>query len=315
MKILSNGKRIPYPNKQWNYWDGQRGPSVRIAFVCVQSLYVDDNDFLWVLDTGKPGYLGKVIPGGAKLVGVDLKNDQIQKVIYFDEQIAPKKSYLNDVRINTQKQMAYITDSGLEAIIVTNLQTGISRRLLADHPSTKAEPGYIPQIEGRSWRTFFGYAPRVHSDGVALDLQGEYLYYHVLTGENLYRIPLRYLEDPQVTQEERYGKIENLGSTSAIDGMAMDSSGNLYLAAIEKNAILRRNKEGVLEVLVRDPQIQWPDSIAIGKDGFLYFTISQIHLTGPFNWGFNRRKQPDKLFKIPLEKDGRCWNFIPITNS
>src|SRR5437588_9281663 len=99
-----------FPNEGWN----KAGPPAT-HFVCVQSVVVDANDALWVLDPAAPKVQDPV-PDGPKLIKIDLKTNQVVQIIPSGEEIAPKKSYLNDVRIDTKAATAYITDSGKGAI-------------------------------------------------------------------------------------------------------------------------------------------------------------------------------------------------------
>ena len=49
---------------------------------------------------------------------------KVMQTITFDENVAPKRSYLNDVRLDTKTGHAFITESGTGAIIVVNLKSG-----------------------------------------------------------------------------------------------------------------------------------------------------------------------------------------------
>ncbi|MDD2542255.1 MAG: L-dopachrome tautomerase-related protein, partial [Desulfuromonadaceae bacterium] len=259
------------------------------------------DDFLWVLDPASPGFRG-VMQGGAKLVKINLATDTIERVIPFSDAVAPSTSYLNDVRIDQDGAFAYITDSGTGAIIVLDLATGTSRRRLYGHQSTKAEPGYVPVIGGKELRDENGRVPQIHVDGLALDSSGEYLYYHALTARTLYRIKTSVLKNFAISEEQLAGYVERVTETGAVDGMLMDSDGNLYLTALEKNAILRYRPAGdILETIVQDDSIQWPDSMDISPDNYLYFTASQIHLMPRFNYGRDMRIRPYILFKIGLD--------------
>ena len=105
----------------------------------MQSVVVDDQDALWVLDPASPK-TEAVVEGGPKLVKIDLATNKVMQTITFDENVAPKRSYLNDVRLDTKTGDAFITESGTGAIIVVDLKSGQARRLLANNPSTKLEP-------------------------------------------------------------------------------------------------------------------------------------------------------------------------------
>ena len=300
VEVLEDGSLRPYPDNDWNRWGKDEAGHPEAHFVCVQSVYVDDDNFLWILDPASPAFNG-VVPGGAKLVKVDLSSNRVVRVIPFDDLAAPRGSYLNDVRVDTAKEVAYMTDSGLGAIVVVDLGSGRSRRLLTDHPSTKAEPGYVPRIGGRELRTGTGQVPQIHADGIALDAEGEYLYYHALTGRALYRIRTSVLMDPGQSAADLARSVERLAETGAVDGMLMDANDNLYLTALEENAVIRyRPAGGTLDTIMRDDQIQWPDSLAISPDGYLYVTASQIHRSPRFSQGKDERVLPYSMFKTWL---------------
>ena len=288
-EIRIGGKIWPCPDEEWNTWAPPADP-VR-HFVSVQSVYVDRDDYLWVLDPAN-AYMQGVVEGGAKLVKVDIRKNQIVHQIQFDETIAPPASYLNDVRVDTGRGVAYITDSGLGALIVVDLATGKSRRVLADHSSTKSED-LVLRIDGKEWRPN-GRAPQIHADGLALDAAGDYLYYHALTARNLYRIGTRFLLDPALTEHELVAKVESLGTTGAADGMEFGPDGYLYLTGIEDGTIKVFASIGNTEPIIRDPRLIWPDSFARGPGGYMHVTTSQINLGAA-------RAQPYKLFRFKLE--------------
>lgn len=300
-ELLPDESLRPYPDNDWNRWGLDEVNHPEAHFVSVQSLVIDSDDFLWVLDPASPGFKG-VVPGGAKLVKINLNTDTVERVFPFGDLIAPNTSYLNDVRIDPAGDCAYITDSGTGAIIVVDLASGRSLRRLAGHPSTKAEPAYVPTIDGKELRDENGRVPQIHADGIAIDTAGEYLYYHALTAKTLYRIKTSVLKDPEVTEAQLADHVERVAETGAVDGMVMDAGNNLYLTALEENAIKRYRPDGSIDIIVRDGLIQWPDSMDIAPDNYLYFTDSQINRMPRFNYGRDNRILPYKLFKILLEQ-------------
>ena len=286
-ELRPDGKVVPYPSLDLNRWEPGSDPANH--FVCVQSVVVDREGFLWILDPANPWFKG-VVAGGPKLVKVDLATNRIIQTIRFAAPVIEGGSYLNDVRIDTRRKVAYLTDSGAGAIVVVDLIEGTNRRLLADHPSTHAEDSVLT-IEGRPWRRPDGSTPKVHADGIALDADGDYLYYQALTGRTLYRIKARWLRDPHLTVQELAGKVEMVGKTGAADGLEFGPDGRVYLSALEENAIKAVVPGGTAEIVVQSPELAWPDSFAFGPDGSLYVTTSQIN-RGP------KPPEPYKIFKL-----------------
>jgi hypothetical protein len=94
---IVDGQPKAFPNDECN----KPGPAGS-HFICVQSLIVDDQDNLWVLDPAAP-QMQEIVKGGPKLVKIDLATDQVVQTIPFGEDVAPKKSYLHDVRIDGER--------------------------------------------------------------------------------------------------------------------------------------------------------------------------------------------------------------------
>lgn len=287
VELLADQKRRVYPNAAWNSWTPSlpgAGELVSERFVCVQAVYVDAMDRLWILDPASPRLAG-VVPGGAKLVEVDLRTDAVVRTIRFDSVAAPADSYLNDVRVDCRTQTAYISDSGRGGIVVVDLNSGDARRVLDRHESMLPDPGFVPRIEGKdllfAGGLNAGQVLRVASDGIALDARGDYLYWQPLTSKFFYRCPTARLRGTDGRPERTALAVENLGETVMTDGMEMDGAGVLYFTGVEQNAIIARTPRGTLRTLVQGPQIAWPDSISIAR-GKLFFTTSQIHRTAWF---------------------------------
>jgi sugar lactone lactonase YvrE len=266
-ELGDDGEAKPYPNVEMNSWKTGDDPAGK--FVCIQSVYVDANNRLWILDPGFPDDDG-VIPGAARLFEVDLSSDEIVCTIQFDDTSAPKWSYLNDVRVDTATDTAFITDSELGAIVVVDLETGSARRVLESHSSTKAE-----KIKVVMSGIPFEYP--VQSDGIALDATGGWLYYQALTGRTLYRVPTSALRDPSLTDDALAELVERYAESAVSDGLLFTPEG-IYVSALEDDSIKLVGNDRKLTTVVTDPLISWPDSFARGPDGAIVFTTSQIHL-------------------------------------
>ncbi len=97
-------------------------------------------------------------------------------------------------------------------------------------------------------------------------------------------------------REELGKKVKVFARSGVSDGLLFDH-GKVYVSALEESAIKRVDSKDRVETIVWDPRISWPDSFALGPDGSLWFTTSQIHL-GP------NPPTPYKIFRIPpQEKD------------
>lgn len=285
---VSATQATPFPNADWNAWAPGLNPADH--FISVQSVYVDDRNFLWVLDPANPQMRG-VVPGGAKLLKFDPNTRQLVQRVDFDQTVAPLSSYLNDVRVDTERNVAYLTESGRGAIIVVNLATGRSRRLLANSRTTKSE-NLIVTVEGRIFRQKDGSLGNFNADGIALSPRRDYLYYHAVTARGLYRIPTATLLDESLTEGQVEQKVQYLGDTEPVDGMIFGRDSSLYLTYVQRNAIARITPQGQLQGVVRDSLLKWPDTFALAPDGGLYVTSSQLHIPRP------QRTQPFRIFKM-----------------
>ncbi len=290
---IIDGKPVAYPSEEWN---GAGAPAKH--FVCVQSVYVDESDSLWILDPAAPK-MQETVKGGPKLVKVDLVKNAVVQTILFSESVAPKKSYLNDVRVDTKTQTAFITDSGLGAIVVVDLRTGKARRVLEGDRSTQAEKDFKLQVKGRDLLGENGKPPQIHADGIAFDGLRGFLYFHALTGRTLYRIKAPDLLNSRLTNSELAAKVETVTETPAPDGMIMGPNGKLYLTDVEHGAIVAYDpEEKKLTSVAADGRLSWPDSLAWGPDGSLYVTTSQIQDMPRFNGGKDMRRIPYHVYKL-----------------
>ena len=301
-ELRPDGTLKPYPDEISNSFDPRLRSIPVNHFVCVQSVHVDAKDRLWTVDAGSPGLRG-VIAGGAKLFAWNLKSGDAEWMMLFNETVAPKQSYLNDIRVDTRRDFAYLTDSGMGGIVIVDLKNEQAWRRLDGHPSVLAEP-IVPVVEGRELRFGGGDAkgqvPQIHSDGIALSPDGSYLYWQALTGRTLYRIRTEVLRDRSLSDTQVAAAVEKVGTTVVTDGMEMDEHGVLFFTALERDAIMyvappdieaaakatAANPEAPaavnVQTLVQDPRIAWPDSFALGRGKDLYFSTAQIHRTAWF---------------------------------
>lgn len=307
---VKNGRTVAYPNPEINRPNSSDPSS---SLVSVQSVVVDPLDRLWILDTGSINF-APVQPGGAKLIGVDLTQNQIFKTIVFPSDVALPTTYLNDIRFDLRRGsagMAFITDSsdqGANGIIVVDLDSGRSWRRLNDHPSTKAIPNFLPSVEGMPIvNREPGQPPKpiaIGSDGIAISADGEQLFYCPLASRRLYSVSVDALVNEQLTDQDVAGTVVDHGEKGGgSDGLESDAQNRIYLTNYEQNAIQRRLPDGTVELLVHDPRMLWPDTLSMASDGYLYFTANQLHRQARYHNGQDLRQKPYSLFRVQVNTE------------
>ena len=313
-EVRQDGSLTPYPDEAWNSWRNVRKNqmSAQDHFVCVQGVVADGHGNLWVIDPAAPA-MERIVPGGPKLVKIDLSTDRVVQTIRFDEAVAPQGSYLNDMRITPDGRHAFITDSGVRgAIVVVNLTSGRARRALDGHPSTQIERDVVVKTDDRELRRPDGRALEVSSDGIALSPDGGTLYWQALTGRTLYSIPTSALADSRMPSRELEGKVRKVGENGVADGLLMNRRGRLYVTAPEENAVKVREGER-LDVVVQDERLRWPDTLSEGPDGAIYATTSRIQDSAIFKPEAGPRIET-QLWRIavPQEATGSIHQRLPL---
>ena len=296
VEVLPGGEVRPYPDEAMNSW--KPGDDGLARWVSVQAVYVDDQDKLWVVDPAAPQF-GDVYQESNKLVRVDLATNRVERV-YRLNCVAGPKSYLNDVRVDTRRQVAYITNSSEGGIVVVDLRSGSARQVLQGCPCVHTDPAYHFRIDGREVAPG-GQPLKVNSDGIALTPDRAWLYFKPLTDDKLYRVRTADLRDPKLAAPALEKRVEDLGHVVISDGMEFDHQGNLYLGDLEHDAIVKRSPSGKRSVLVKDARLIWPDSYALSRDGYLYVSTSQVQTAPPFNDGKDTRTLPYGIFRIQVE--------------
>jgi sugar lactone lactonase YvrE len=289
---IVNGQRVPFPNEEWNKFT--RGQSAS-HFVNVQDLYADDKNCLWVLDPKSTGGADAEF----KLVKIDLTDNQVKQVYTFDD-IDKSKSALNDMCIDNDKQLAYLSDPGQHAIVVLDLKTHKSRVVLKDDKSTVVQPGLKLHLDGKDVINNQGKPFESNVNGIALTKDNRYFYFRAINQTKLYRIKTTYLANQALTGAELSAKVELVAETGICHGMIADSRGNIYLSDSPDHAIQYVSPDRKVHFLVKDERLSWPDSFGIGNDGYLYLSASQMNRLPQFNKGEDKVEYPFRVYKVKL---------------
>ena len=260
-------------------------------------MVADGQDRLWVVDAAAPA-MAHVVKDGPKLVGIDLKTNQVVKTIPFDTSTVMQASYLNDVRISPDGKTAYLTDSGAEgALIVVDLDSGSAKRILSGDPSTMPDKSVTVTYDGKPLRRPDGRGVEFSADGIALSKDGKTLYWQAIKGKTLYSLPTDALIGwatatvvPEMLTDRTLGaKIVTVGENGPADGLLIGrKDGRMYVTSPQDNAVKVRdlaNNGAGLTTLVQDPQLRWPDTFGEGPDGTIYVTTSHIQDSADYKPG------------------------------
>ncbi|EJU02269.1 MRJP-domain-containing protein [Dacryopinax primogenitus] len=328
---------VPFPSLEMNTPDSLFnstnplfGSGYTEKLISVQSVVIDPKDRLWILDTGRPSVNGVSLlasEGGPKLIGVDLTTNQTFQTITFPTWVAYPDTYLNDVRFDLRPSItpsgqgvAYIADSsdeGRNGVIVVDLGTGTSWRHLDRAASVTADPGFLSGYDGVPFTPIhpptvpFYPGTTLHFttgvDGIALSADGEWFYFSPLASRRFYRIAtelLRVQPGPlnPTAQDAAVAGVQYLGQhASHADGMETSNDGTIYMGAPEHDSVFAYYpSQGRWEPFVHDPKIQWPDSLSVGVDGYLYFTVNQYTRQPGINNGTDSRIKPYGVFRAQL---------------
>lgn len=299
-----NGQRKPYPNAEWNKYVPE---DLDNHFYNVQDLYADGKGFLWVLDSkpaGSASVFGKdaaneKAEGKFKLVKISLKTNTVERIYKFGG-LPKDKSGLNDVRVDTEKNLAYLSDPALKAIVVLDLKTDTVRILLEGDASTTADKGYVLNIDGKDMVDDEGKPFSSNVNGIALTKDNQWFYYKPINKDKLYRIATKYLADTKLKPAELSSKVEPVADAGVTHGLEVDAKGNVYYGHSPSHSIKYVSPDSKVHTLVTDSRIIWPDSFGIGKDGYLYFSAAQLNRLPKYNKGENKVSYPFRVFKVKM---------------
>jgi sugar lactone lactonase YvrE len=265
---LVGGRPVPYPDEAF-----QHPRNGAPYFQSPLSVRIDAKDRLWVLDHANYGR------GQPRLLAFDLATNRLVEQYDFPSSVAGLLSMLNDFQIDPRAQWIYIADASpirrTPAIVVYDIEQRASRRMLERHASVMPAD-FVIQAPGRDMILFGVYRLAIGIDSIALDKQGESLYYGPVNGDRLYRVPAAALRDPSLPGQDLAAKVEDYSAKTLSDGITMDLAGNVYLSDMEQSAILAVGGDRKLRTLLKDPRLRWPDGFSFGPDGWLYVTCSSL---------------------------------------
>jgi len=289
-----NNQLKAFPDDSWNQWNAN---DPEHHFYHVNALRIGPDGDLWVMDSGNKG-IGtgdQAVAGGAKLVHINLATGKVVNSYVFKAPTLQPTSYLDDVRFNGD--FAYITDPGAVGLVVLNLKSGKSWRVLDNHPlSIDHQPIYA---DGKKLILRDGREKRVGLDQLEVSPDGKWLYYQAIPGP-LARIETRYLNDSALSAAEVAKHAEKVRETWSTGGTAIDAEGNIYASDINTRSIKRIAPDGKVTTVVQDPRLVWIDAMWV-SNGALWMPSGQINRTPATTGGKpSTVEYPVKLYRLPL---------------
>ena len=256
------GASVPFPD----------GASQEQLFDTVLGVVIDRFDRLWTIDHGNHGLRTP------RLLAFDLATGKLIHDERFDETIAPKGSFLQDLQVSPDGRTVIIADASFwrkaPALIVYDIATGTARRVLEKHPSVSAED-YVIRNGGQPMSFFGGLvALRGGVDGIAINEQ--WLYFAALSGSALYRVGIDDLRNAALPDARLAARVERVVEKPLSDGLSIDDAGSVYVTDVEHNAVFLIGSDGTPRTLLRSVQVRWPDALSFGPDGWLYLADSAL---------------------------------------
>lgn len=307
-KLVKKGKEWklqPFPSKALNDVNNPKGLKAVLGFE------IDRNDVMWILDQGHVAGQPSG-PGDEKLIGWDLKSGKEVARYEFSEQDSDRKcSFLNDVAVDNDAGVVYISDSGIfcnplkGGILVYDIKANKAKRVLSA-PEFVNNEDFTFQIHGRDVLKAKDGKPnpmKTGADGIALSGDKKTLYWTNLTGNRLLSLPTALIRDFSKSEDD-VKKAVKVEATlpSNTDGMTADRAGNLYMTALTLNGLMKRDtKTGQVSTFVSHNDISWPDTLSWGPKGSLYLVSNHLHLWVDGDMDFDSPKVPNfRIYRMNL---------------
>jgi sugar lactone lactonase YvrE len=287
---LVDGRPVAFPNEAF-----QKHLREAVHFQSVLALRIDQQDRLWALDYANYGF------GQPRLLAFDLTTGTVVHQYDFPPDSAGFLSMLNDFQVDPRGEKIYIAESNpirqRPALIVYDVRERWSRRLLEGDASVQAGE-YMIRTPVRDMRIYGLVRLRIGIDSIALDKRGEWLYFGPVTGDRMYRIATKDLNDEALSPAALAAKVEDYAAKTLSDGLTMDVADNIYVSDMEHSAILALGPDRRLTTLLKDERLRWPDGFSFGPDGWLYFTCSALQDVLFVGTAHMRAHAPYQIFRF-----------------
>ncbi len=298
-KLTSPTTFEPFPNAEWN--TPRKGTDQYLDNVL--GLRSDEDGVVWIIDMG---FRTHITP---KLVGWNTRTNKLERIYYMPEPVTVAGSQPQDIVIDKKHGKFYIADEDIgpggdgsrAAIIVIDMETGLSRRVLEGDKSTIPEA--IPITVDGSDLTVPGKDGKptiikVGCDGITMDVSSEWVYFGPLSAHSLYRVRTSVLNDEGLSPANLSAKVERYSDKAVNGGLSIDYEGNIYSTLVESKQIGLVTPDRKNHIIATDPDLVWPDGISYSPDGYMYVSASQVSAAAMFHGGTAQNKTPYLIFRF-----------------
>ncbi|EME82847.1 uncharacterized protein MYCFIDRAFT_80443 [Pseudocercospora fijiensis CIRAD86] len=290
-----------YPNEEWNSYADGKDPGSHLVRINSQRIGPDGK--LYLVDVGSPSFGEPVIfPHGPKLVQVDVEKNEVSRIFWMAN-ATRYNSLLDDVRFNPATGKAYLTDAGSPGLIVLDLASGDSRRVLESYPGItqgatpmSAEGQYI--VQSANGESLF-----IHADQLEVSPDGKWLYFQPANG-GMSKIETSWLNQAFYNTSlagdvlKSYVQVHSL--TPPTSGTAIDADGCVYVSDTDSQRIIKLDPSGKKELVVQDPRLLWVDAMWIDSEKKLWMPAAQLNRGIPFGNGKLNITKPLHTFTIDI---------------
>ncbi|PKF80437.1 hypothetical protein CW749_05810 [Vibrio sp. vnigr-6D03] len=288
VEITAEGKAVAYPNEAFSQ-----------SLNPVLGVILDKKNVLWMLETADSD------TRVGRLVGWDTEKNALHKVVYIAAPTIPQDSFLNDLAVDRDNEVVYITDTAAghnSALIVIDLKTGVTRRVLDGSPFTQPED--IDMVIDDKVVTLGGAPARIGANPITLDTKNEWLYFGAMSGTKLYRVNTSDLRNPTLSAKQLEQRVETYADKPISDGIAIDMDDNVYITDITNDAVGYIGQDRQYRVLHSDSELlSWSDGFATKANGKILATVNKLHKSPVLNQ--NKDESGDRYYIVEFDALGK----------